>query len=456
MALDNDLWLYLPFTKVNEQERTVTGIAIGDNLDRQNDVVKFSATVKAFDEWGGNIREMHMPKAVGKAISHQPVKVEHEGSEYNGMEVTVYISKGAQDTWEKVLDQTLQGFSIGGKVNKSNKSFVKAIKKVVRRVEDYSLHELSLVDNPANPMSKITMVKQVDGDTLVYDAKEAGPVFYCDTDGIAELDEATCPTCGGEMAEIGFVDNFEEEIVEKLIDNYTKGGPMATEEQEDLQKNTEGDNITDMDGNASFLQSITDTVKSAVSGSAVTNVVLPPTYDASTWNGTTWTTADASVTKTVTTTEEEDSDENSDDTEEVVEKTEGGDSEVNIEELSRLLDEKLAAQQEDILKTVDEKLEKASANIITEPEADAEDEETDEVEETVEKSTDTTNSEDNVDVSALLTRIEELEARSGNAVRKSVDETDDEEDEVLEKNVDAFWGNIFLDQPVIEGLGYKS
>ena len=75
MALDNDLWLYLPFTKVDESERTVTGIAIGDNLDKQGDIVKFDATEKAFDEWQGNIREMHMPKAVGKAISHRAVKV---------------------------------------------------------------------------------------------------------------------------------------------------------------------------------------------------------------------------------------------------------------------------------------------------------------------------------------------------------------------------------------------
>jgi len=461
MALDNDLWLYLPFTKVDESERTVTGIAIGDNLDKQGDIVKFDATEKAFDEWEGNIREMHMPKAVGSAINHQAVKVMHEGEEYNGMEVTVYVSRGAQDTWEKVLDKTLKGFSIGGSVKKSKKSFMKAFKKIVRRVEDYALHELSLVDNPANPMSKITMVKQVDGDTLVYDAKgESGAVFYCDKDGLAELDTETCPDCGGDMDEIGFVDSFELEIVEKMVDNYTKGGPMDTETTEDLQKNTDGDNITDMDGNTSFLKAISDTVKTAASGSTL-NVVYPPTYDNT--GGQTYTTTSSGTFESGTTTDtvvektdnaEVTEEQVSEDTEEEVEKTQGGDSEVNMDDLSALLDEKLATQQEAILKTVDERLEKATTEVVTEPDTEEEISKEDS-EETVEKSTDTTT--DDVDVTSLLARIEELEANKGNAVRKSVDETDEDEDEDIQKNSEnAFWSNIFVDQTVIEGLGYTS
>jgi hypothetical protein len=464
MALDNDLWLYLPFTKVDEEMRTVTGIAIGDNLDKQGDIVKFDATEKAFSEWEGNIREMHMPKAVGKAISHRAVKVMHEGEEYNGMEVTVYVSKGAQDTWEKVLDKTLKGFSIGGNIRKSKKSFMKAFRKIVRRVEDYALHELSLVDNPANPMSKITMVKQVDEDTFVYDANEglSGTLFYCEKDGLAELETETCPSCGDNMDEIGFVDNFELEIVEKMIDNYTKGGPMDTENTEELLKNTDSDNITDMDENTSFLKAISDTFKSATSGSTL-NVVYPPTYDTTggqvydnvttggyftTTTGTSGTEADSTdeVEKVDTT---EASEKTSEDTEEEVEKTEGGDSEVNMDDLSALLDEKLATQQEAILKTVDERLEKA-AEVVTEPAEEEISEE--ESEETVEKSTDTTT--EDVDVNSLLARIEELEA--GKAIKKSVDETDEEDDDELQKNTESFWSNIFVDQTVIEGLGYTS
>lgn len=456
MALDNDLWLYLPFTKVDEEKRTVTGIAIGDNLDKQGDIVKFDATEKAFSEWEGNIREMHMPKAVGKAISHRAVKVMHEGEEYNGMEVTVYVSKGAQDTWEKVIDKTLKGFSIGGNIKKSKKSFMKAFRKIVRRVEDYALHELSLVDNPANPMSKITMVKQVDEDTLVYDAQgESGTLFYCDKDGLAELETETCPTCGDNMDEIGFIDNFEIEIVEKMIDNYTKGGPMDTENTEDLLKNTDSDNITDMDGNTSFLQAISDTFKSATTGSTL-NVVYPPTYD--TTNGGFYNTSGTSagdITFPTANVEKADAtdvteEETSEDTEEEVEKTEGGDSEVNMDDLSALLDEKLATQQEAILKTVDERLEKATAEVVTEPAEEEISEE--ESEETVEKSTDATT--EDVDVNSLLARIEELEASK--AIKKSVDETDEDEDEDLQKNTESFWSNIFVDQTVIEGLGYTS
>lgn len=235
---------------------------------------------------------------------------------------------------------------------------------------------------------------------------------------------------------------------------------MDTETTEDLQKNTDGDNITDMDGNTSFLKAISDTVKTAASGSTL-NVVYPPTYDNT--GGQTYTTTSSGTFESGTTTDtvvektdnaEVTEEQVSEDTEEEVEKTQGGDSEVNMDDLSALLDEKLATQQEAILKTVDERLEKATTEVVTEPDTEEEISKEDS-EETVEKSTDTTT--DDVDVTSLLARIEELEANKGNAVRKSVDETDEDEDEDIQKNSEnAFWSNIFVDQTVIEGLGYTS
>ena len=114
----NAINLSVPFTKVNREKRTVSGFATLDNLDQTGDVVTQEASMKAFESFRGNLREMHQPMAVGKVASFRPETYYDPKTKefYNGVYVDAYISKGAQDTWEKVLDGTLAGFSIGGKI----------------------------------------------------------------------------------------------------------------------------------------------------------------------------------------------------------------------------------------------------------------------------------------------------------------------------------------------------
>jgi hypothetical protein len=66
------LHLSVPFTKVNKENRTVSGFATLDNLDQTGDVVTAEASLKAFQTFRGNIREMHGPTAVGKMVSFKP------------------------------------------------------------------------------------------------------------------------------------------------------------------------------------------------------------------------------------------------------------------------------------------------------------------------------------------------------------------------------------------------
>jgi hypothetical protein len=97
------LHLSVPFTKVNREKRTVSGFATLDNIDQTGDVVTSEASIKAFENFRGNIREMHQPTAVGKVVSFKPETYYDPKSKefYNGVYVDVYVSKGAQDTWEK-------------------------------------------------------------------------------------------------------------------------------------------------------------------------------------------------------------------------------------------------------------------------------------------------------------------------------------------------------------------
>ena len=150
-----------PIDMIKREQRIVVGIATADNIDKAGDIVDFEASKEAFANWGGNIREMHAPIAVGKAIGYEPVVLRNEnGEEYNAFKVEAYISKGAENTWQKVLDGTLRSFSIGGKVLEKSASTDKMFHgKPVNIIKKYVLGELSLVDNPANSLAVIDLVK---------------------------------------------------------------------------------------------------------------------------------------------------------------------------------------------------------------------------------------------------------------------------------------------------------
>jgi hypothetical protein len=217
----------LPFAKVDKEKRTVSGFATLDNLDRHGDVVTPEASEKAFARFRGNLREMHQPIAVGKVISFetQDYLDKDTNKVYKGVYVNAYISKGAQDTWEKVLDGTLTGFSIGGNIVEA--SYEPGDTEDENRIiKDYELMELSLVDNPANPLANIFSIqKNSEGLTMKGMAAEINVenVFWCSTDQLATTSGELikdCVVCGGNMDTIGWVeesDPSKSETVRKFI-----------------------------------------------------------------------------------------------------------------------------------------------------------------------------------------------------------------------------------------------
>ena len=151
-----------PIDFIKKEQRVVVGIATADNVDKAGDIVDFNASLEAFKAWSGNIREMHSPIAVGKAIKYEPIQIKDpDGNVFNAIRVEAYISKGAQDTWEKVLDGTLRSFSIGGKILEKHDDAKKMFNgRPVSVIKKYVLGELSLVDNPANAVAVIDIVKR--------------------------------------------------------------------------------------------------------------------------------------------------------------------------------------------------------------------------------------------------------------------------------------------------------
>ncbi len=134
--------------------------------------------------------EMHGPTAVGKMVSFKPETYYDPMTKqfYSGVYVDAYISKGAQDTWEKILDGTLQGFSIGGKIVEAENEVNKSTGKPVRFIKEYSLIELSVVDSPANELCNILSIQKMNGQ-LIFKGIAAETVteniFYCeDSDSV--------------------------------------------------------------------------------------------------------------------------------------------------------------------------------------------------------------------------------------------------------------------------------
>ena len=105
----------MPISKVDVEKRLVSGFASLDNVDQQGDRIIPDANIDAFQSFRGNIREMHSDhNAVGKLVNFEETMYYDEKTEkfYSGIYVTVYVSKGAPNTWEKVIDGTLTGCSL--------------------------------------------------------------------------------------------------------------------------------------------------------------------------------------------------------------------------------------------------------------------------------------------------------------------------------------------------------
>jgi len=246
----DNLRLSMPLTKVDKENRLVSGWASLDNADSQGDIVMSDASQKAFARFRGNIREMHQPVAVGKMVDFREDSYYDTETKkfYKGIYATVYVSKGAPDTWEKVLDGTLTGFSIGGNIIDSETQFVKDAGKPIRFVKDYELVELSLVDSPANELANIFSITKANDGTLTMKGMvtevKTETVFYCEKDGIAKTSDEQaldCGNCGTTMSNIGWFEyNSDEEKVDKMTTLVEKHNSSQENAKQVLPATIEG------------------------------------------------------------------------------------------------------------------------------------------------------------------------------------------------------------------------
>lgn len=244
----NDIKLSMPIAKVDQERRIVSGFATLDNVDRQGDIVPSDTSVKAFQRFRGNLREMHQPLAVGKVVSFKEDKYFDDESKkfYNGVYVSAYVSKGAQDTWEKVLDGTLTGFSIGGNIKDSEDVYNEEMDKSIRIIKDYDLSELSLVDNPANQYANVISIeKNHDGGYLAKASIEN--VYWCSSDDLVQLSaegSSDCPRCDKGMQNIGFVESNDAEkadVVKTILNRMKNDEKEVSKMAEEITETSEAE-----------------------------------------------------------------------------------------------------------------------------------------------------------------------------------------------------------------------
>lgn len=227
---DNNLRFTMPIAKVDAERRVVSGFATLDNIDRQGDRLLAEASRQAFENFRGNVRLMHQPIPAGKVISFRENSFydPKTAKTYSGVFVDAYISKGAESIWQMVLDGTLTGFSIGGKIVDSEPSMDDETEQPIRIVKKYELMELSLVDSPANQFANILSIQKVN-DEIVTTGIATGfsveNIFWCKEDEIAITESselAECVMCHKSMDVIGWVESEDQDKdleISKAVDS---------------------------------------------------------------------------------------------------------------------------------------------------------------------------------------------------------------------------------------------
>lgn len=147
---------YAPITRQDAEKWEVEGIMTSEAVDSYGTIFDYDSMKSAVERWRGNIREQHDPKkAVGTRVH---VSFDDEKKQ---VWLRAKISRGAPDTWAKIEDGVLQGFSIGAyNIQKTERRQVEVNgqSKTVPVYKDYDLAEVSVVDSPSNGDAELTSI----------------------------------------------------------------------------------------------------------------------------------------------------------------------------------------------------------------------------------------------------------------------------------------------------------
>ncbi|HUY77704.1 MAG TPA: 2'-5' RNA ligase family protein, partial [Ktedonobacterales bacterium] len=140
---DTHTTFYAPIMRRDDAKWEVEGVLTDEGIDTYGTIFDYDSAKRAVERWQGNVREMHQLKAVGRRVNFECDDALRQ------VLLRVRVSRGAPDTWEKVGDGTLAGFSINA-VN-AKRELRTVGNRTVPCYTDYDYAEVSLVDVPSNP-----------------------------------------------------------------------------------------------------------------------------------------------------------------------------------------------------------------------------------------------------------------------------------------------------------------
>lgn len=168
VALPEHIRSYAPITDIDSEKREVECVVTSEALDSYKTIFSYEGSKRAFQKWisrTANVREMHARKAVAKGVG---VRFDDENKK---IYLRSRISKAAPDTWTKIEEDILVGYSVGGsntvwgEIERNGKKYPYLL--------EYELTEVSLVDNPSNPDALGFTICRADGLTDLIDITES-------------------------------------------------------------------------------------------------------------------------------------------------------------------------------------------------------------------------------------------------------------------------------------------
>ena len=156
--------------KIDEEQRIIAGYASVEVIDKQNEVIPINVLKEAWERFWKN-RDfainmvMHSNIPVAKIIEEFTEKngtVHKSGIDSTGLYIVSKIrddiSKG-DETWDLIQREELKGYSIGGEA--FGKTVVCEGDSCHQQIDKMDIHEISIVDNPANQSSLFNILKSV-------------------------------------------------------------------------------------------------------------------------------------------------------------------------------------------------------------------------------------------------------------------------------------------------------
>jgi len=195
--------LFIPLTKIDEEQRTVYGWGALEQPDAANEIMDYSTSKPHFMEWSstaakrsggkskGNVRSMHNNTAAGKLVDFRADDMN------KGFYVGAKIVDQAE--WQKVKEGVYTGFSIGGSYLRRwpDEGTIGKIRYTAKPTE------LSLVDAPCIPGATFQIMKadSIEQGTFKTGAGSIRAVIDLDGDELEKLDSTPVPTPEPDLGE---------------------------------------------------------------------------------------------------------------------------------------------------------------------------------------------------------------------------------------------------------------